>query len=259
MNKKIVLVMIAILMVMSMVANQEFLTVYGYEEDDPRISFDPNGGSGHMETVYYQGNYPLPEYEFTAPEGYRFKCWHRDGDPRELQPGDTVYVANTNDVVSAVWEPIPAKVVFDNGGGEGTMDEVEIYGDYTLPGCEFTAPDGQQFKSWQFDGQEKQPGDSIYVDNIITVTALWENIPTEPPTEAPTEAPTEPPTEAPTLPAASNDTKPVQNAEPDVSDDNAQSDSTSEIAVVLGIVLICAVCAAGGILIVRLVAKKKNK
>lgn len=61
MNKRIVLVMIAILMVMSIVANQEFLTVHGYEEDDPRISFDPNGGSGYMETVYYQGNYPLPE------------------------------------------------------------------------------------------------------------------------------------------------------------------------------------------------------
>lgn len=249
MKLKILSLILKCVLILSLMTSLSFQTVYAVEDDDPRIAFDANGGSGYMATVYYQGNYPLPECEFTAPEGYRFKCWHRDGDIRELQPGDTVYVSSSNTVVNAVWEPIPAKVIFDNGGGEGTMDEVEIYGDYTLPSCSFTAPDGQQFKSWLLDDQEKQPGDPVYVDGIITATALWEAIPTEAPTDAPTDAPTPP--------SDNNDTNQLQNTQPSNSGDNTQSDWALVIAIVLGVVLLCAVCVFGGILIVLLVKKGK--
>ena len=246
MKLKTLSLILTVVLILSLMTSLSFLTVYAVEDDDPRISFDANGGSGYMATVYYQGNYPLPECEFTAPEGYRFKCWHRDGDPRELQPGDTVYVDSSNDVVSAVWELIPAKVIFDNGGGEGIMDEVEIYGDYTLPSCSFTAPDGQQFKSWMLDDQEKQVGDSIFVDGIITATALWEVIPTEAPTDTPIH------------PSDNNDTNQLQNTQPDNPGDNTQNDLALVIAIILGVVLICAVCVTGGILIVLLVIKNRK-
>lgn len=246
MKLKTLSLILTYVLILSLMTSLSFLTVYAVEDDDPRISFDANGGSGYMATVYYQGNYPLPECEFTAPEGYRFKCWHRDGDPRELQPGDTVYVDSSNDVVSAVWEPIPAKVIFDNGGGEGIMDEVEIYGDYTLPSCSFTAPDGQQFKSWMLDDQEKQVGDSIFVDGIITATALWEVIPTEAPTDTPIH------------PSDNNDTNQLQNTQPGNPSDNTQNDLALVIAIILGVVLICAVCVTGGILIVLLVIKNRK-
>lgn len=246
MKLKTLSLILTYVLILSLMTSLSFLTVYAVEDDDPRISFDANGGSGYMATVYYQGNYPLPECEFTAPEGYRFKCWHRDGDPRELQPGDTVYVDSSNDVVSAVWEPIPAKVIFDNGGGEGVMDEVEIYGDYTLPSCSFTAPDGQQFKSWMLDDQEKQVGDSIFVDGIITATALWEVIPTEAPTDTPIH------------PSDNNDTNQLQNTQPGNPGDNTQNDLALVIAIILGVVLICAVCVTGGILIVLLVIKNRK-
>ena len=245
MKLKILSLILKCVLILSLMTTLSFQTVYAVEDDDPRIAFDANGGSGYMATVYYQGNYPLPECEFTAPEGYRFKCWHRDGDPRELQPGDTVYVDSSNDVVSAVWELIPAKVIFDNGGGEGIMDEVEIYGDYTLPSCSFTAPDGQQFKSWLINEQEKQPGDPVYVDGIITATALWETIPTEAPTDTPIP------------PSDNNDTNQLQNTQPGNPGDNTQNDWALVIAIVLGVVLICAVCVTGGILIVLLVKKGK--
>lgn len=247
MKLKILSLILTCVLTVSLMTNLSTLTVYAVEDDDPRISFDANGGSGYMPTVYTQGNYPLPECEFTAPEGYRFKCWHRDGDIRDLQPGDTVYVGSTDTVVNAVWEPIPAKVIFDNGGGIGTMDEVEIYGDYMLPNCSFAAPDGQRFEAWQFDNQEKQPGDSIYVDSIITVTALWEVIPTEAPTDVPTP------------PSDNNDTNQLQNTQSYISGDNAQSDLALVIAIVLGVVLILAVCVTGGILIVLLAMTKKRK
>ena len=50
-------------------------------------------------------------------------------------------------------------------------------GTYHLPACTFTAPSGKQFKAWQVDGQELQPGQTITVSANVTVTALWQNIP----------------------------------------------------------------------------------
>ena len=246
MKKKILCIILSVVMVMSIMINLNIITIHAIDEYDPRISFDANGGSGSMDTVFMNGNYPLPECTFTPPEGYRFKCWHRDGDIRELQPGDTVYVSDSSTVVSAVWEPIPAKVIFDPGTGTGSMNEAEIFGDYMLPLCDFIASDGQQFRCWFVDGQEKQPGDSIYVDDIITATALWEAIPTEAPTEAPTS------------PSDNNNTNQVQNTQPDTSGDNTDVDLVLVIAIILGVVLICAVCIIGGVVIL-LVIKKKNK
>ena len=170
MLKKSLYLFLTIVFVMSL-----GIAVYAYDEYDPYISFDANGGTGSMETVYMNGNFPLPECGFTPPEGYQFKHWKVEGHSPKY-PGDTVYIDNPT-VAKAIWEKIPAKVVFDNGGGVGSMEEVEFFGDYTLPECTFTAPDGQQFKCWQVKGEEKQPGESIYVDDILTVTAGWEDIP----------------------------------------------------------------------------------
>ena len=168
MMKKILYLFIFLTFVLSL-----SITAYAYDEYDPYICFDANGGTGSMETVYMNGNFPLPECGFTPPEGYRFKHWQVEGHSPKY-PGDTVYVDNRT-VAKAIWEKIPAKVVFENG--DGTIEEVEIFGDYTLPECTFNAPDGQQFKCWYVKGEEKQPGESIYVDDILTVTAGWEDIP----------------------------------------------------------------------------------
>ena len=139
------------------------------------IVFDANGGSGTMESVWMNGNYTLPECTFTAPEGMQFKCWAISGHSNKY-PGDSIYLS---DVITAkaVWEQIPTKVVFDNSGDSDSMDEVAVYGDYVLPECALTAPEGMQFKCWLVADQEKQPGETIYVDAVITVSAVWENIP----------------------------------------------------------------------------------
>jgi hypothetical protein len=52
-----------------------------------------------------------------------------------------------------------------------------IYGEYELPACTFTAPDGKQFKAWSVDGVEKNVGDKITVTADTTVIASWEDIP----------------------------------------------------------------------------------
>ncbi len=69
-------------------------------------------------------------------------------------------------------------VSFGANGGSGTMADVTgVSGDYTLPSCGFTAPDGQQFKAWSVGGAEKAVGDKINVTTNTTVTAVWEDIP----------------------------------------------------------------------------------
>lgn len=241
MNKKALCIIMTIVMVMCIVTNLNVLTVKAVDDDAPRISFDANGGSGSMDTVYMNGNYILPECGFTAPEGYQFKHWLVNNEIR--YPGDSVYVSH--EVAIAIWEPIPAKVIFDNGGGTGTMDDVEIYGDYILPDCNFVAPDGQHFISWQLNDLDKQPGDSIYVDGILTITALWEDIPVEPETDAPTFS-------------NSNNVERDEDeniTEPDISGDSAGIDPIQWVV----IALICVVCFAVGIIVALLVIKNKNK
>ena len=56
-------------------------------------------------------------------------------------------------------------------------DATGVSGDYVLPVCGFTAPNGKQFKAWSVGGVEKAAGDTITVNANTTVTAIWENIP----------------------------------------------------------------------------------
>ena len=50
-------------------------------------------------------------------------------------------------------------VSFAANGGTGSMaDATGVSGDYVLPVCGFTAPNGKQFKAWSVDGVEKAVG-----------------------------------------------------------------------------------------------------
>ena len=81
-------------------------------------------------------------------------------------------------------------IVFDANGGTGTMDDGTVgndggnAGQYYLPVCGFTAPNGKKFDHWVASCEpdaEKQPGDYFtapYIFNVsdvqtITVTAYW--------------------------------------------------------------------------------------
>ncbi len=74
--------------------------------------------------------------------------------------------------------PLTYTVSFEAGEGTGTMTtETGISGEYTLPACDFTAPDGKQFKAWSVGSVEKAVGEKITVTANTTVTAVWEDIP----------------------------------------------------------------------------------
>lgn len=73
--------------------------------------------------------------------------------------------------------PVTAYTVsFDANGGTGTMANVTVIsGNYTLPPCTFTAPEGKQFKGWatSADG-EVITGTSITVSADTKLFAIWE-------------------------------------------------------------------------------------
>lgn len=124
------------------------------------ISFDAGEGTGEMADVKdVSGEYELPECTFTAPKDKEFDGWKVNGQGRKLQPGTKITVASNIRLV-ATWigsekeEPLETfKVRFDANGAEGTMATVDgVLGQYTLPGCYFTAPEGKKFGGWRVYG-----------------------------------------------------------------------------------------------------------
>lgn len=86
---------------------------------------------------------------------------------------------NVSVLVKVFTEPTTYMVSFNANGGTGTMaDVIGVSGDYTLPVCTFTAPDGKQFKGWALtaDGAVITTS-TITVSTNVTLYAVWEDIP----------------------------------------------------------------------------------
>ena len=153
------------------------MTLYAkWIENKYTLTFDANGGTGSMTPIAdLTGEYTLPENEFTAPDGKKFKGWSLTKD------GEIVTkVTMDKDVkVYAIWEAIPVTtytVTFDANGGSGEMTSVtDLTGEYTLPENGFTAPDGKKFKGWSLTADGEIVTKVDMTENK-TVYAIWENI-----------------------------------------------------------------------------------
>ena len=69
------------------------------------------------------------------------------------------------------------KITFNAGGGSGNMDSVTVKAgtNYILPACGFTAPENQEFNTWEIGGTEYKVGDSYTVNGDIELKALWKD------------------------------------------------------------------------------------
>ena len=118
-----------------------------------------------------------------APTGQMFDKWVVNGVVvDDANSATTTFVMPAGNVTAeATYKNIPVvtyTVSFDANGGTGSMaDATGVSGDYVLPVCGFTAPNGKQFKAWSVGGVEKAAGDTITVNANTTVTAIWETIP----------------------------------------------------------------------------------
>ena len=129
-------------------------------------------------------------------EDYMLSTLSVNGNPAAVAVGDDTYTFTQPEgdvTITAAFEMRNEHTVtFDANGGsepEELPEEVTtampakkiLHGsEYSLPECEFIAPEGKQFKAWQIDGTEYPVNASVTVTADITVKALWEDAPPAP-------------------------------------------------------------------------------
>ena len=140
------------------------------------VIFDKGEGSGNKDKVSVAkgSEYTLPDSEgFTPPANQKFAGWEVNGETKNV--GDKITV-NENTKVTAKYTPITVDVIFDKGEGSGNKDKVSVAkgSEYTLPDSEgFTPPANQKFAGWEVNGETKNIGDKITVNENTKVTAKW--------------------------------------------------------------------------------------
>lgn len=95
-------------------------------------------------------------------------------DPGCETKGRDVWLAFYDDNVDTK-EPTYT-VSFSANGGTGTMTSIEgVSGEYALPACTFTAPEGKEFAGWKVNGTGNllQAGDKITVTANVELVAQW--------------------------------------------------------------------------------------
>ena len=152
-----------------------------WKDIEYKVTFNPNEGLGDMagKLVKAGEDFELPDCTFTAPEGQEFKAWSVDG---QEYPAKAKIKINKETEVTAIWEDIEYKVTFNPNEGSGDMDGklVKAGEDFELPDCTFTAPDGQEFKTWEVDGQEYPAKTKIKINKETTIKAIWQDKPIAP-------------------------------------------------------------------------------
>lgn len=129
-------------------------------------------------------------------EGYMLSTLSVNGNPAAVAVGDDTYTFTQPEgdvTITAAFEMCNEHTVtFDANGGsepEELPEEVTtampakkiLHGsEYSLPECEFIAPEGKQFKAWEIDGAEYPVNAPVTVTADITVKALWEDAPPAP-------------------------------------------------------------------------------
>ena len=129
-------------------------------------------------------------------EGYMLSALSVNGIPATVAVGDDTYTFTQPEgdvTITAAFEMRNEHTVtFDANGGsepEELPEEVTtampakkiLHGsEYSLPECEFIAPEGKQFKAWEIDGAEYPVNAPVTVTADITVKALWEDAPPAP-------------------------------------------------------------------------------
>ena len=129
-------------------------------------------------------------------EGYMLSTLSINGTPASFAVEDDTYTfaqPEENVTITATFEKCNEHTItFDANGGSEPEDLPEEFttampakkvlrgSEYSLPECEFIAPEGKQFKAWEIDGTEYPVNAPVTVTADITVKALWEDAPPVP-------------------------------------------------------------------------------
>lgn len=105
----------------------------------------------------------------------KFKGWQVGTETK--QPGDKITVTD-NTEIKAVWEDIEVKVTYDPGDGSGAMTGATLKrgSSYKILENGFTAPENQEFDTWEIDGKKVAAGTEITVTKDTVIKAIWKDI-----------------------------------------------------------------------------------
>ena len=142
-----------------------------------KVAYNANGGTGSMADYTLPegsgGKFTLPECGFTAPAGKVFDRWDRGA------PGTEITISS-DITLKALWKTKQYTITFDKNGGSGTMEDLTLTGSliFTLPECEFIAPEGKTFSMWYVKDAVTSyklysPGESVEVTGDTRVQSLW--------------------------------------------------------------------------------------
>ncbi len=154
------------------------------------VTFNSNGGSAVAAQTINEGQKASKPADPTK-EGYTFGGWY--SDEALTTAFDFNSAINANVTLYAKWtengggqggggeeDPEKFTITFNANGGSGTMNPVEMEaGEYILPECTFTAPEGKQFKAWLVGEEEKAVGAKINVTADVTIKAVWADTPVQ--------------------------------------------------------------------------------
>ena len=127
-----------------------------------------------LRDVYYAGTLKQRKEISGANVSYSYYPYATVHNPNPPLTGATWHYRSTGPGVSSSYY-----VTFSPNGGTGTMETVAVDTDsraYILPQSGFTPPTSYRFKAWSVDWVEHSPGDTLYLEEDITVTALWEAV-----------------------------------------------------------------------------------
>lgn len=149
-----------------------------WKDIEYKVTFNNNEGTGDMpeKTVKKGTDFELPDCTFTAPEGQEFKAWSVEG---QEYPAKAKIKINRETEVKAIWKDKTTEKFTvtinpnNNGKNESKTEEIKKGTEFELPDCTFTAPDGQEFKAWEVDGEEYQAKTKIKINKETEVKAIW--------------------------------------------------------------------------------------
>ena len=144
------------------------------------VSFDANGGKGTMEEeIINSSSYTLPNNKFASVGNTEFRGWLVNGN--EYKPGDVITLTGDT-IIKAVWDSI-YEISFNSNGGTGNMVSTSMKaGEFVLPECGYTAPEGYEFAGWKVNnaGEVLAAGTKINVTADVELHAQWKEAQVDP-------------------------------------------------------------------------------
>ncbi len=162
------------------------LTLYSIwsQADTYEIAYDDRQGNTFRYYLIEGSTFTVWTFDslhFKAPVGQRFVNWEvKYTNPKEyVNENDSYVVPDDNVYFQAVYESTGETVVyisFDNGGGEGSMDQISIVAgkNFVLPTNKVFSKGSAPFRGWDVPGIGlMNPLDIFRVTRNISITAVW--------------------------------------------------------------------------------------